>query len=161
MNEKTSLIGQFLEESKKTNFKFSFSENIKLNYEPLTNDALFHIPLISVAILVLVKESKLGVNTGEVGRLVGIIIEETIPGFKSSTQLLGWSSTLRHRTAEAIAFLEQFSFISISSERVILATDDGSKFILRLRKEESDIGQAVRGFYMNASTSLEQARKLL
>ncbi len=161
MSNKDSLISQFLVESKKTDFKFSFSEKIKVNYEPLTNDALFHIPLISVAVLVLAKEAKEGVNTGEIGRLVGVIIEETIPGFKSSSQYLGWSSTLRHRTAEAVAFLEQFSFILVSAERVISVTAEGSKFVLNLRKEQSDIGQAVRGFYMNASTSLEEVRKLL
>ena len=161
MTSGISLLNKFYEMSKETSFQFAFSSDLKINYEPLTNDALFHIPLISISVLVLVKSSSKEISAGEIGRLVGLILEETIPGFKGSSQILGWSSTLRQRTAEAIAFLEQIKLISVTELHQLSITEDGNRFVLELRKENTDLGQAVRGFFRNVDNSFERARSLL
>lgn len=161
MTRGASLLNKFYELSKETSFQFTFSKDVKINYEPLTNDALFHIPLISISVLVLVKNSSKEISAGEIGRLVGLLLEETISGFKGSSQILGWSSTLRQRTAEAIAFLEQIKLIEVSESHQLSITEDGNRFVLELRKENTDLGQAVRGFFRNVDTSLERSRSLL
>lgn len=161
MSRQTSLLEKFRDLSKDTSFQFAISKDVKVNYEPLTNDALFHIPLISISVLVLIKNSKFLVDTGEVGRMVGLLLEETISGFKGSSQILGWSSTLRQRTAEAVAFLEEYRLLTVSESRQLSITDEGNKFILGLKNENTDLGQAVRGFFRNTEVSIKGSRSLI
>ena len=78
----------------------SLPDDMKL-YKPLSNDALFHIPLLAISILSLCK-IKGKFTTPEVGQVIGECFERTLPGFKGSAQLLGWSSNLRVRTIAAL-----------------------------------------------------------
>ena len=158
---KKSLLNKFVERGAELQFSFNISEVSAFRYEPLTNDALFHLPLIAICVLTVAKDQDSKVSAGQMGRLVGLLIENTISGFKGSSQLLGWSSTLRYRTAEAISFLEQVKLIEVSKDRKITITEDGNKFLLNVRREESELGVAVRALIRRAPELELQSEKLI
>ena len=82
----------------------------------LSNEAMFHLPLIAIAILVLAKgQAKPAVD--EIGQLVGDCYEQTFPDFRGSAQHLGWSAALRVRTVQALTFLVQAQLVSIEPDR--------------------------------------------
>lgn len=158
---KKSLLDQFVDSGRKLDFNFNFSRFNNFRYEPLKNDALFHLPLICICVLVISKEWTGQVLAGQMGRLVGILIENTIPGFKGSSQTLSWSTTLRYRAAEATSFLEQLKFISVSKDHRIEVSDAGNKFLLGIRREDSDLGLTLRALLRNASDIQKKSEGLL
>lgn len=109
----------------------------------LSNEALFHLPLLALTILVLAKgRRKPRVN--HLGQLVGECFERTFAGFKGSSQHVGWSANLRVRTVRALTFLEAASLVEVSGDLVI-ATEAGREVVNTLFKnEESDLNFTVR-----------------
>lgn len=105
----------------------------------LSNEALFQLPLISLIILVMVKDKRKPF-VSEIGQLVGASIEDSMPGFKGSSQHLGWSANLRVRTVKAISFLEHSELIVISNRKGrIKITDLGKKIIQTAINAENDL----------------------
>ena len=82
----------------------------------LDNEALFQLPFISLIVLLMAKDRRKPF-VSETGQLVGESIEASIPGFKGSSQHLGWSTNLRVRTVKAISFLEVASLIEIDNRK--------------------------------------------
>jgi hypothetical protein len=97
----------------------------------LNNDALFQLPLICLTLLLMAK-NRTKPHVSEIGQLVGECIEASMPGFKGSSQHLGWSANLRVRTVTALSFLElaELVKIHIRTERIEI-TDFGKKVIKR------------------------------
>ncbi|MEM7854849.1 hypothetical protein Q4Q77_14435, partial [Morganella morganii] len=89
-----------------------FSQDISISSIGLNNEALFQIPFIAMILLV-ISTDKRKTDLSEVGHLVGELIEETMIGFKKSSQHLNWSANLRIRTVTALNFLELKETISI------------------------------------------------
>lgn len=82
----------------------------------LNNEALFQLPLISLIVLLLAKDRRKPF-VSEIGQLVGESIEDSMYGFKGSSQHIGWSANLRVRTVKAISFLEQSNLIIIENRK--------------------------------------------
>jgi len=82
----------------------------------LNNEALFQLPLISLIVLLLAKDKRKPF-VSEIGQLVGESIEDSMYGFKGSSQHIAWSANLRVRTVKAISFLEQTNLIIIENRK--------------------------------------------
>jgi len=91
----------------------------------LSNEALFHLPLIAITILMLSK-GRVKPFVDEIGQLVGDCYERAFTGFRGSAQHLGWSGSLRVRTVQALAFLEQAQLVDVDQvQKKVSATDLG------------------------------------
>lgn len=104
----------------------------------LSNEALFHIPLLAAVVLTLTCLSRKP-RTAEIGQMVGECIERTFTNFKGSSQRLGWSANLRIRTVTALAFLESASLVTVADKGMISATDLGRKTIKSAFAEDDDL----------------------
>ena len=105
----------------------------------LDNEALFQLPFISLIILLMAKDRRKPF-VSETGQLVGESIEASVPGFKGSSQHLGWSTNLRVRTVKAISFLEVANLIKIDNRKSrIKSTELGSKVINKALSRDDDL----------------------
>jgi len=95
----------------------------------LNNESLFQLPLISLIILLMAKDKSKPL-VSEIGQLVGESLEDSIAGFKGSSQHLGWSANLRIRTVSALNFLEHTNQVEVHNAKGrIKATALGKKVI--------------------------------
>lgn len=91
----------------------------------LSNEALFHLPLLAMIILMMSKGTRKP-RSEELGQVVGDCIERTLAGFKGSSQHIGWSANLRIRTISALAFLELADLVHVDQNtKLISATEKG------------------------------------
>ena len=105
----------------------------------LNNEALFQLPLISLIILLMAKDRRKPF-VPEIGQLVGESIEQSLSGFKGSSQHIGWSANLRVRTVKAITFLEYSQLVKINNRKGrIKITDLGKKVINRALEKDDDL----------------------
>jgi hypothetical protein len=133
----------FFQEIRKSHIELSF-DNPQFTPPPrLSNEALFHLPLLAITILILAKDRRKP-KTNQIGQLVGECFERTFVGFKGSSQHVGWSANLRMRTVRALTFLEAARLVVVESSRVAV-TENGRK-ILRaaLGNEHSDLAFNLR-----------------
>jgi hypothetical protein len=97
----------------------------------LSNEALFHIPLISMVLLVLAKDRRKP-SVAELGQLVGECLGATAAGFKGSAHDLGWSANLRVRTVKALAFIELAGLVRVDNRKSKLQiTELGIKIVAK------------------------------
>ncbi len=132
------------------NFEEFFSSvhesNVVLNIDSdfstarfLNNEALFQLPLIALIILLMAKDRRKP-RISEIGQLVGESIEASMPGFKGSSQNIGWSANLRIRTVKAIGFLELANLVVADNLKGrIKITDLGKKVIERALGRNDDL----------------------
>lgn len=105
----------------------------------LSNEAMFHLPLIAIAILMMSK-GHVKPSVDEIGQLVGDCYEQSFPGFRGSAQHLGWSASLRVRTVQALAFLEQARLVGIDPRsNKIASTQLGKEVVDRAMSEGGDL----------------------
>lgn len=120
----------------------------------LSNEALFHLPLLAITILLLSKNRRKP-RQDEIGQLVGECFERTFPGFKGSSQHLGWSANLRMRTVRALTFLETAQLVVVDATKSrINATEKGRSVINRALESDSDLSYALKSIeraYRNIS----------
>ncbi|WP_224788177.1 hypothetical protein [Pseudomonas fluorescens] len=119
--------------------------------ESLSNEALFHLPLLAMTILLLAK-SRSKPKLEEITSLVGQCLELSIPGYKHSSQNISWSANLRIRTVKALTFLEIKELIYTDSSKKIIASELGKKVIDRALAQESELSAnlaAIQRSYRN------------
>jgi hypothetical protein len=105
----------------------------------LSNEALFHIPLIAMVLLVLAKDRRKPA-VAELGQLVGECLSATITGFKGDAMDLGWSANLRVRTVKALAFLEIAGLVRVDNRKARLqVTELGEKVINKAAKGDDHL----------------------
>lgn len=138
----------FFDEIKSKDISISFDGGEKKGLPGLTNEALFHLPLLAITILTLSK-NRIKPNVQEIGQLVGDCFERTFDGFNGASQRLGWSANLRVRTIKALTFLEDSQLVSIDNSKRIVATDLGKKVIMTAFKEESELALSIRSLERN------------
>lgn len=120
---------EFFERVQQEGIELEFEVSTALPPLRLSNEAMFHLPLIAITILMMAK-GRAKPSVDQIGQLVGDCYERTFPGFRGSAQNLGWSASLRVRTVQALSFLEQASLVCVeSTERRIVATDAGKTVI--------------------------------
>jgi len=110
----------------------------------LSNEALFHLPLLAMTILLLSKTRRKP-KSDELGQLIGECFERTFSGFKGSSQHLGWSANLRMRTVKALTFLETSNLVEVDRhDSRIKATDLGIKVVSKAIDAQSDLGYTLQ-----------------
>jgi len=124
----------FFDEVKRNRVELAFDNPQPAQPARLSNEALFHLPLLAITILVLSKGNR-RLNLNQIGQLVGECFERTFVGFKGSSQHLGWSANLRMRTVRALTFLELAKLISVERGRVT-ATEMGKRVVHAAFKNE-------------------------
>jgi len=118
---------EFFEEAARLDIRLTLPNEHSNSTHSLSNEALFQLPLLAMAILAIAKGSNKPFLR-EIGQLVGECLERTVPGFKGSSQDIGWSGNLRIRTVKALTFLEATHQITVDERtRRISTTDLGKK----------------------------------
>lgn len=135
---------EFFNEAKKRGVSIELDNpNITASHK-LSNEALFHLPLLAMTILLLSK-SRSKPKIDELGQLVGECFERAFKGFKGSSQYLGWSANLRMRTVKALTFLETAILVEVdTSDSKIKVTEMGKKVISKAIDDDTDLGYNLR-----------------
>ena len=116
------------------------------DYSPgarLSNEALFHLPLLAITILMLAKGSRKP-KIDQIGQLVGECFERTFAGFKGSSQHLGWSANLRMRTVKALTFLEAAQLVRVENGRITVTPQGKSVIDAGLEAESTELAYTLR-----------------
>ncbi len=116
---------------------------------PDTMDALFHLPLLALASMVIARRTPF--RTALLGRNVTILLLEHFAALRHSPHGLETSLTLRRRCADALAFLEAagLAMISQDRQRLVTLTPAGKNQLDRTARDATDLGLLVRQLRMN------------
>lgn len=116
---------------------------------PETMDALFHLPLLALAAMVIARRTPF--RTIVLGRSVAMLLVEHFGGLRHSRHGLETSLTLRRRCADALAFLEAAGLVTVSQDRqrVVTLTQAGKTHIDRSGRDASDLGLLIRQLRIN------------
>lgn len=116
---------------------------------PETMDALFHIPLLALAIMVIARKGSF--RTAVLGTQVAMLLVEQFVALRRMPHGLGTSLTLRRRCADALAFLETIGMVSVSQddERNVSLTQIGKEQLDRGSRDSGDLGLLVRQLRVN------------
>jgi hypothetical protein len=111
---------------------------------PETMDALFHLPLLALAAMIIARRSSF--PTVSLGRNVAMLLVERFSALSNASHGLEASVTLRRRCADALAFLEAANLVSVSSDhqRNVSLTDAGKKHVDAAARDATDLGLLVR-----------------
>lgn len=122
-----------------TGIEVSFDNPRETPTARLSNEALFHLPLLASTVLMLAKGRRKP-RSSELGQLIGECFERTFAGFKGSSQHLGWSANLRVRTVRALTFLETAGLVEVESNtKRLSATQRGRAVIETALRQESEL----------------------
>jgi len=118
-------------------------------HAPETVDALFHLPLLALAAMVIARRTPF--QTLSLGRNVAMLLVEHFRALRGSPHALETSLTLRRRCAEALAFLEAAGLVAVSNnpQRVVMLTPAGKSHIDRASRDAGDLGLLVRQLRIN------------
>lgn len=107
-------------------------------------DALFHLPLLALAIMIIARQSSF--QTMALGRTVVMLLVEHFSALRSSLHGLETSVTLRRRCADALAFLEAAGLTAITDDRArfVSLTEAGKLHVDRALRDATDLGMFVR-----------------
>lgn len=145
----------FFQEVRNRGVSLRYDGQGEANPPKLSNEALFHLPFLAITILVLAKDRRKP-PVDEIGQLVGECLERSFPGFKGSSQHLGWSANLRMRTVRALTFLETAELIDIGKhKRRIGISECGKRVIDKAITLDSDLSYTlslIQRHYRNIST---------
>lgn len=120
-------LAEFFDEASKLDIRLKLPVQDAMPTHSLSNEALFQLPLLAMAILAISKGMSKP-RLPEIGQLVGECLERTVIGFKGSSQDIGWSGNLRIRTVKALTFLEATNQVAVDrNTRRISATELGRK----------------------------------
>lgn len=139
----------FFDEVRRSNIELRLYKSREIKPARLSNEALFHLPLLAITILLLAKDRRKP-RVDEVGQLVGESFERTFKGFRGSSQHLGWSANLRVRTVRALTFLEIADLIVVgkTSDRIAIS-EKGKRVIECGLRQDSDLSIALRSLERN------------
>jgi len=129
----------FCKEAKRLNLALSSDDIDEVIPPRLDNEALFHLPFISMVILLMSKDARKP-KVSDLGQLVGDSFERTFLAYKSSSQHLSWSANLRIRTVKALSFLELSKLVNVDNRKgKVVATELGKKVVNDAIDASSDL----------------------
>ena len=143
-------IDAFLESVSAPNLRLTAAGADALRaHAPERMDALFHLPLLALAVLVIARKTPF--RTVALGRKVALVLVEHFKALQRSPHGLETSLTLRRRCADALAFLEAANLVSVSkdSRREVTLTTEGRKHLDRGARDASDLGLLIRELTRN------------
>jgi hypothetical protein len=132
MNDFDYWVSQADDEKKEIQFKLEKSAG------QLSNEAIFHLPLIAFAILSLAVCSR-PIRTKEVGQIIGECFERVFKSFKGSTRYFGWSTNLRVR----LALLEHVELVTVDQKSMVKSTEKGRVVINSMAKQDIDLNEVM------------------
>ena len=136
-------FAEFFNEVDVRGIEVEFDSPSPISPQRLSNEALFHLPLIAITILMMSKGHAKPVIQ-ELGQLVGDCFERAFPAFRGSAQHLGWSASLRVRTVQAVSFLEQASLVEVdSTSKKISCTAVGRRVVDRALSKKDDLAETL------------------
>lgn len=111
---------------------------------PETIDALFHLPLLALAAMVIARNGPF--RTVDLGRSVATLLVEHFAALRHSRHGIEMSFTLRRRCADALAFLEAVGLAAVSEDRqrIITLTPAGKSHLDNGSRDSSDLGLLIR-----------------
>jgi hypothetical protein len=153
----------FFNAVRKSNIELRFDNPREAHPARLSNEALFHLPLLAITILLLAKDRRKP-RVDEIGQLIGECFERTFAGFKGSSQHLGWSANLRVRTVRALTFLETTGLVKIdrATDRILIS-EKGRPVIDRALQQNSELSYTLRSLersYRNISVEKKVSMEL-
>jgi len=92
----------------------TYKDRLPLRSAPETIDALFHLPLLALVVMVIATRTTL--STVLLGRKVALLLVEHFSALRRSPHGLETSLTLRRRCADALAYLEAAKLVTVSKE---------------------------------------------
>ncbi|MFN7982999.1 MAG: hypothetical protein U0Q11_14165 [Vicinamibacterales bacterium] len=112
---------------------------------PEAVDALFHLPLLALAIMTIAAREKF--QTVNLGKRVAALLVEHFVALRNSAHAMDTSLTLRRRCVSALVLLEIVGLVAVSRDRwrFIEVTPDGRKSLNDARRAADDLGLLVRG----------------
>jgi hypothetical protein len=111
---------------------------------PEKADALFHLPLLALAIMVIARHSSF--RTVALGRTVAVLLVEHFSALRTSPHGLETSVTLRRRCADALAFLEAAGLTAVTDDtlRYVSLTPSGKSHLDLALRDTTDLGMFAR-----------------
>lgn len=135
---------EFFKEAKERTVNLIFDNQKPPTPHRLNNEALFHLPLLAMTVLLLSKTRRKP-KSNEIGQLVGECFERTFSGFKGSSQNLEWSANLRMRTVKALTFLETANLVTVDlHDSRIKITPNGKSVIAKAVASNSDLAYTLQ-----------------
>ena len=124
---------------------------------PETVDALFHLPLLALAIMTITRSKPF--RTVNLGSFVAALLVEHFYALRQRAHTLEASLTLRRRCVNALVLLETVGLVTVTRDRkrIIELTPDGKARLDKARMAEGDLGVLIRG--LRASHSRATARR--
>ena len=149
---------EFFNEATRLNIRLSLPVELSIPAHSLSNEALFQLPLLAMTILAITKGTAKPLLP-EIGQLVGECLQRTVPGFKGSSQDIGWSGNLRIRTIKALTFLEATNQIAVDQHtRRISATELGKKVYQSAVAGESLLAMSMKTIELSYQYIKDEAR---
>jgi hypothetical protein len=143
-------VDAFLESVSATGLRLPVPAAAAPGRAPETMDALFHLPLLALAVMVIARRTPF--QTSALGRNVAMLLVENFKALHSSRSALATSLTLMHRCADALAFVEAAGLATVSQDRrrVITLTPAGKSHLDRAgRDDKTDLGLLIRQLRIN------------
>lgn len=136
-------FSEFFNEVQSAGIELRFDHESASPPQRLSNEALFHLPLIAITAL-MISKGRVKPAVPQLGQLVGDCFERAFPAFRGSAQHLGWSATLRVRTVQALIFLEQARLVEVDPKtNTISATALGRAVIDRALASAGDLATTL------------------
>lgn len=138
-------IDAFLESVSQSDLRLRLQDADALRARaPETVDALFHLPLLALAVMVIVHRSPF--QTMAMGRSVAMLLTEHFSALRRSPHGLQTSLTLRRRCADALAFLEAAGLVTVSSDRRrdVALSPSGKQHVDKTSRDRTELGLFVR-----------------
>lgn len=136
-------LSEFFEQAAEQHLNVSFAGPSRREMPGLSNEALFHLPLIAMTILMMAGSHRKP-KVDRLGQVIGECFERTFTGFKGSSQHLGWSANLRIRTVRALSFLELAKLVETDRTQEISVTERGRAVLDLARDGDSALSFALQ-----------------
>lgn len=119
------------------------SLDLERGRSPAAVDALFHLPLLALAAMVIARQKPFA--TSVLGRRMAALLGEHFIALRRSPHRLETSLTLRRRCADALFCLEASGLVTVSDQdRIVALTAMGKKHLDRVMRDTGDLGFFVR-----------------
>lgn len=138
-------VDEFLQSVSDNDLKLRPQDSAALRARaPETIDALFHLPLLALAVMVIARRTPF--LTLATGRNVALLLTEHFSALHRAPHALLTSLTLRKRCADALAFLEASGLITVSSDgrREVTLSVSGRQHFDKMTRDRSELGLFVR-----------------
>ena len=134
---------EFFQEAEERKLRIAGDEGEPHRALLLSNEALFQLPLLAMAVLVLSRGIRKP-KQDQLGQLVGECLERSLAGFKGSSQHIGWSANLRIRTIKALMFLEMAGLVApVLASRTFSITERGRQILNAAMDSDSHLARTL------------------